>query len=754
MEKENIEISKNEENNKVSKKNKRTKILTISLISVLVLALAITLMVVLLTPKNYYKINTNSTEYLDIILNKSEATAGEEVVVKTITKEGYEVLSIYYIENESSTMVEIHNNKFKMPSEDICIYAKLQAITYTITYNLDGGQISEQKENYTVENESFTLPIPEKSNYEFLGWTWDRQEEPQKEVTIEKGSTGNKVYTANWQQIDISISVNEDIENYVNVEKKQVEENGKVVAIEVSIKNLSNESYIITDNNIYDLNNLFYTVWNEEKTKIINNTFTIKLPCENITIDGYRRLDNFEFSENTITKYKGNEENLVLPSSYSTLTIDETNYFIDGDEFEITGIKDYASFSSESITSVRIPNSIKNIGSLVFIFCDNLTEVYYDGSVEEWGSIEFNSESSNPMYNGAKLFIKDSNEYELLTEAALTKNVKQYAFYGCISLKSLSLCEGVESVENSSFYNCKNLFNIEMSNSVTNIASNAFFGCDSLVSVSFSSYLTSINSFAFSGCSNLTTISLPPTLTNIGSYAFFGCSKLESLTIPSSVATINNKVFANCSSLKDLTILGATSIGESAFSDCSNLTKIHLPLNLTSIGESAFANSSNLTKISLPSSLTNIGSSAFSNSGLTSVKIPDGVTSLSSYAFSGCSSLKSVELGTGVKNIFSHAFDGCGQLASIKIPNNITNIVRKAFFNCSSLRNVVIDSEEIYKKLTSDTSCGSLIQNATRIEVLKTIVDKEGNTNTFLNDTNNYTKAISNDRQNYTYIKN
>lgn len=752
MEKEDIEISKGEKNNKVSKKNKRTKILIISLISVLVLALAITLMVVLLTPKNYYTINTNSTDYVDIIVNKSEATAGEEVEVKTIIKEGYEVLSVYYMENNSTTKIEIYN-KFKMPSKDINIYAKIQPISYTITYNLNDGQISGQKESYTVEDETFTLPTPEKSNCEFLGWTWDGQETPQKQVIIEKGSIGNKVYTANWQQTNISISINEDILNHLNIEKQQVEENGKVVAVKVSIKNLSNERYIITDDNIYDVNNIFYTVWNGEKTKIINNTFTINLPSNNITIEveGYRRLDNFQFNENSVLGYNGTESNLIIPSYYSTLNIGGKNYNIEKEDITITSIG--SSFSSEIIQSVTIPSSVESVEISAFISCSAIKNVYYTGSIDNWVSIKFKSEGANPLYHGAKLYTKENGNYELVEEIKITKNIGQYSFYGCKSLTNVELLEGAEIIGFGAFYGCSSLTSVTIGNQATDIESDAFFKCSNLTKIVLSSSLKNIGSRAFAECTSLKYIEIPEKVETLGSHAFWSCSGLTDITLPSSLKILYNYTFANCSNLKSITMLGVTSIGEYVFSKCNKLTNISLPATLTTIGSYAFSECTSLTNISLPSSLTNIGSYVFSNSGLTSVKIPDSIEILGTGSFSGCSNLKSVELGTGVKSIFAYAFDGCGQLTSIKIPNNITNIVRNAFSNCDSLRSVIIDSEEIYKKLTSNTACGSLIENATRIEILTTIVDKEGNTNSYLNDINNYTKVISNDRQYYIYQK-
>ena len=72
-------------------------------------------------------------------------------------------------------------------------------ITYTITYNLSGGSVSGNPTSYTVETNTITLKNPSKSGYTFTGWTGSNGTTPQTTVTIPKGSTGNKSYTANYK---------------------------------------------------------------------------------------------------------------------------------------------------------------------------------------------------------------------------------------------------------------------------------------------------------------------------------------------------------------------------------------------------------------------------------------------------------------------------------------------------------------------------------------------------------------------------
>ena len=137
-------------------------------------------------------------------------------------------------------------------------------------------------------------------------------------------------------------------------------------------------------------------------------------------------------------------------------------------------------------------------------------------------------------------------------------------------------------------------------------------------------------------------------------------------------------------------LAGVASIRTYAFY-YSSLTSIFIPDSVTSIGSYAFSSCSSLTSVTIGSGVTSIGSYAFSScSSLTSVTIGSGVTSIGSSAFSGCSSLTSITIPDSVTSIGNWAFYNCSSLTSISIPEGVTSIGNYVFYNCTSLTSITI----------------------------------------------------------------
>ena len=207
-------------------------------------------------------------------------------------------------------------------------------------------------------------------------------------------------------------------------------------------------------------------------------------------------------------------------------------------------IKQYAFFNFQSIKSVEIGKSVTFIGPRAFDGCSGLTKVNYLGTVDEWVEIDFNGYDSNPTYYSKDLYIND----ELLTDVKITTadSIKQYAFLGCQSIKSVEIGNSVTSIGFSAFYGCSGLTSITIPNSVTNIGSIAFSGCSGLTSITIPNSVTSISNDMFGDCSELTSVTIGEGVEMISTSAFRGCEKLVKITaLPTSVPKVHQNSFTH-----------------------------------------------------------------------------------------------------------------------------------------------------------------------------------------------------------------
>ena len=426
----------------------------------------------------------------------------------------------------------------------------------------------------------------------------------------------------------------------------------------------------------------------------------------------------------------------------------------------VTSIGDAAFRGCAGLTSIPIPDSVTSIGSWAFEGCSGLTSVTIPDSVTSIGVGSF--KGCNNLTSMTVPFIGSSktasNEYDQVfgyifgyttSDSSSSISGATYQYYGNSkyfhyyipsSMRSVTITGG--KIPSDAFNNCSRLTSITIGNSVTSIGSWAFKSCTGLTSVKIGNGVTSIGYNAFLFCAGLTSITIPDSVTSIGEGAFRGCNNLTSMTLPfvgaratangydqvfgyifgyekndssSSVlgATYQYMEYSNGykyyhyyipSSIESVTITGGN-IPDYAFNNCSGLTSVTIGNGVTSIGENAFYNCRSLTSITIPDSVTSIGSYAFEScNNLQDIYITDiatwcnisGLYSLMKY---GASNKKlyinnelvtSIILPNGVTEIPSYAFRYCSGLKSVTIGNSVTSIGDCAFSGCSELTSITI----------------------------------------------------------------
>src|SRR5665213_3302928 len=281
----------------------------------------------------------------------------------------------------------------------------------------------------------------------------------------------------------------------------------------------------------------------------------------------------------TITGYTGPGGAVTIPSAINGLPV--------------TRIGDKAFYYCSSLTSVAIPNSVTSIGDFAFWECRGLTSVTIPNSVISIGDFAF----------------ADSSLFNVTIGNSVT-SIGDEAFEDCHSLTSVTIGNSVTNIGGSAFYLCSRLTNAIIGNSVTSIGDGAFGICSNLTGVTFPDSVTIIGYDAFFGCSSLTNVTIGDSLASIGNGAFAGCFKLTEITVDT-----NNPVYSSVNGVlfdKSQTTLVAypgglggsytipdsvTSIGDTAFWECSSLTNVTIGNGVTHIGDAAFEDCESLISV-------------------------------------------------------------------------------------------------------------------------------------------------------------
>ena len=362
-----------------------------------------------------------------------------------------------------------------------------------------------------------------------------------------------------------------------------------------------------------------------------------------------------------------------------------------------TQIGAFAFLDCNSLTSVAIPNSVTYLGGNAFTSCTGLTSVTVEWNtpleiesnvfenVDKSACILYVPTGSKSAYQSADVWKDFTNivEYEGASSVVLATGPcgdnLTYAIYDNLSM----VITGTGPMWD---YSSEAPLNSEYMGSITSVTIEE--GC------------TAIGTYAFFECSGLTSVDIPNSVTCIGEFAFWGCTGMTSVDIPNSVTSIDWCAFSHCTGLASLTIPSSvTSIGSYAFNSCSGLTSIYVDAN-----NAIYDSRENCNAIIETSTNTLIA-------GCNNTVIPNSVTGIGVYAFSGCIGLTSIDIPSGVTSIGHSAFESCTGLTTVTISNSVASIDLCVFRNCSSLTSIYVD--ESNATYDSRENCNAIIETST-----------------------------------------
>ena len=455
-----------------------------------------------------------------------------------------------------------------------------------------------------------------------------------------------------------------------------------------------------------------------------------------------RSLDENSKDDQGLT-YTLNADNTATVASYDSSTQDGVIDIPDtvtsgGQPYTVTAIREYAFNPSTTITnvsSVFIPTTVTSIGGFAFRCCKFLATVTFaEGSqLKSIGRHAFSGTiSAHPRFK--EIQIPDSVE-----------TISTNAFHNCQDLESITLPASLETIESRAFSSCRNLSEIKLPTSLTTIDISVFDDCSSLETVFYNgslaqwSQINTSNGFLGYSCPSLvmgdytaqfisvkdendpdpppktvtitkytgteSTVILPSTInswpvTKIGEDALKDNTTITSVTIPDSVTEIGSNAFADCTNLtsvnykgdwSNLTIQSGNPAVEDAAKDAANeqLFDFEFILNNTAVVVTNYKYKGTAADVTIPSCykgkpVTAINNAAFPNSAVTSVTIPDSVTSIPDAAFVNCSQLTNISIPNSVTYIGFFAFSSCTSLKSITLPSSLRTIGNSAFAGCPS----------------------------------------------------------------------
>lgn len=418
---------------------------------------------------------------------------------------------------------------------------------------------------------------------------------------------------------------------------------------------------------------------------------------------------------------------------------------------------------------IKIPDSVETIGNAAFRYCQNLERIALPSALQTLSNV---------------------------------------TFYGCTALSEVTFPASLETIQVGAFGYCRNLSEVELPASLKTIQSYVFGGCSDLKTVSYDgsleqwNHITANNDVLGYSCPSLvmndytaqfipvkdendpdpppktvtitkytgteSTVILPSTIsswpvTKIGEDAFQDNTTITSVTIPASVTEIGSNAFAGCTNLTSVTYGGDWSkltiqSGNPAVEDAVNAQLFDfefIPNNTAVIVKKYNGTAADVT---IPSHykgkpVTMIDHAAFHDSAVTSVTIPDSVTSIPDDAFAFCSQLTNISIPNSVTFIGFSAFNSCTSLKSITLPSSLSTIGNSAFAGCPSSMTVTYPGSKTQWDAITKGSNNDVLENHLICAMLEATftADGESISTQTIDRGGKFTKPAAPSKENHTF---
>jgi hypothetical protein len=409
----------------------------------------------------------------------------------------------------------------------------------------------------------------------------------------------------------------------------------------------------------------------------------------------------------TITKYTGPGGAATLPGTIGGLPV--------------AGIGAGAFDGCATLTSITIPGSVTNIGDGAFNDCANLTAVYLQGNAPACDSSAFQGDDATAYYLvgttgwGSTFADLPAFLWDPVAQMAYTATngaitiTKYTGPGGSPAIPATITGLPVTCIGAGAFDGCITLTNITIPGSVTNIGNPVFAWCLNLAAITVDALNPVYSSAAgvLFDKSQRVLIEYPPgipgaytlpnSVTSIGDWAFSSCTNLAGVTMGNSVTNIGSYAFDYCISLTAVTIPGTVaSLGEGAFDDCTNLAGVYLQGNAPTGGSSAFQDD-NATAYYLAGTtgwgptFAGLPALLWDPLAQAAYTAANGAVTITKYTGpGGALAIPAKIAGLPVTRIGISAFSDCTNLTSVTIPDSVTSIGDYAFYDCTNLAGVTI----------------------------------------------------------------